>query len=126
MNAKTEFLAHIVRTDSKVKCASISWQPDTFNPLTTIAINLLQGFDMQIFNQFLDKLNFDYNNGYGSQQLYGVIWYEDGSWSERGEYDGSEWWEHRKCPKIEFAEDTTEPNEFTYWDGDITDPTYGT
>lgn len=118
MNAKTEFLAHIIRTDSKVKCASIVWQPDVYDPLTTSAINLLQGFDNETFNQFLDNLNFDYNNGYGGQQLYGYIWYEDGTWSERGEYDGSEWWEHRRCPKIEFALDSKNPYNHIYGDGD--------
>jgi hypothetical protein len=25
---------------------------------------------------------------------------EENTWLERGEYDGSEWWEHNKCPKI--------------------------
>jgi hypothetical protein len=24
----------------------------------------------------------------------------DGTWSERGEYDGSEWWNYQKCPDI--------------------------
>jgi hypothetical protein len=41
-----------------------------------------------------------YYNGYGSQELFGIIWYVDGSWSERVEYDGSEWWGYRSCPKI--------------------------
>ena len=46
----------------------------------------------------LPLLNFDYDSGYGGQYLYGYIWYKDGTWSERGEYDGSEWWEHKERP----------------------------
>ena len=30
----------------------------------------------------------------------GTIWYTDGTWSDREEYDGDEWWEHRVCPEI--------------------------
>ena len=34
------------------------------------------------------------------KKLFGFILYKDGSWSEREEYDGSEWWVHRKPPTI--------------------------
>jgi hypothetical protein len=46
----------------------------------------------------LAKLDFEYDNGFGGQSLYGYIWDKDGTWSERGEYDGSEWWEHKERP----------------------------
>tara|TARA_R110000822_G_scaffold65508_3_gene160309 strand:- start:298 stop:567 length:270 start_codon:yes stop_codon:yes gene_type:complete len=49
----------------------------------------------------LPDLDFDYDNGYCSQQLFGFIWYSDGTWSCRGEYDGSEWWEHVERPSPE-------------------------
>jgi hypothetical protein len=41
-----------------------------------------------------------YNGGYGAQEVAEdlVILMKDGSWFERNEYDGSEWWEHRKTP----------------------------
>jgi len=50
--------------------------------------------------QVLPRLNFFYNNGYGYQELRGTIWYTDGTWSDRGEYDGSEWWQHHVCPPL--------------------------
>jgi hypothetical protein len=50
--------------------------------------------------QVLPRLNFVYNNGYGCQEIVGTIWYTDGTWSTRGEYDGSEWWEHHVCPQL--------------------------
>ena len=46
----------------------------------------------------LPLLNFEYYSGYGGQELYGYIWYKDGTWSDRGEYDGSEWWQHQSRP----------------------------
>ena len=45
-------------------------------------------------------LDFTYDNGYGSQKLFGFVLYSDGTWSERDEYDGSEWWEYRKPPTV--------------------------
>jgi hypothetical protein len=50
--------------------------------------------------QVLPRLNFVYSDGYGHQELHGTIWYTDGTWSDRGEYDGSEWWQHHVCPSL--------------------------
>tara|TARA_R110002012_G_C11601042_1_gene607292 strand:- start:49 stop:414 length:366 start_codon:yes stop_codon:yes gene_type:complete len=36
----------------------------------------------------------EYNNSYASQKLFGYIWYEDGTWSDRYEYEEAEWWRH--------------------------------
>ena len=49
----------------------------------------------------LPQLNFEYDDGYGGQQLFGYVWYKDGTWSQRGEYDGSEWWEHVTRPTLD-------------------------
>ena len=37
-------------------------------------------------------------------KVFGTIWMKAGTWFDRGEYDGSEWWEFQKCPNM--------PNEF--------------
>jgi len=52
-------------------------------------------------DEVLSQLDFEYNNGYGGQNLFGYIWYKDGTWSERGEYDGSEWWEYMSRPPLD-------------------------
>lgn len=49
----------------------------------------------------IDDLGFTYDNGYGSQELFGIVYFNDGTWLERGEYDGSEWWEHITTPTLE-------------------------
>ena len=41
-----------------------------------------------------------YNPGHTSQELFGIIWYSDGSHSRRAEYDGAEWWEYVPTPDI--------------------------
>lgn len=58
------------------------------------------GYSKEEYLKFLDSLDFLYDSRYGGQELYGTIWYEDSSWSERGEYDGSEWWTYKTIPTI--------------------------
>ncbi|HAY89148.1 MAG TPA: hypothetical protein DCY51_06890 [Bacteroidetes bacterium] len=57
-------------------------------------------YSLEQVHYFLDSLDFEYPNGYGLQYLYGTVWMKDGSWLERKEYDGSEWWVCKKTPKI--------------------------
>lgn len=51
--------------------------------------------------EVLECFDFEYDAGYGSQELFGCILFEDGSWLEREEYDGSEWWEYHRAPTVE-------------------------
>lgn len=50
--------------------------------------------------KFLTILNFNYANGFGHQEVFGVVWLTDGSWLERYEYDGAEEWALKKLPTI--------------------------
>jgi len=45
--------------------------------------------------------NFDYDDGYGSQKVFGLLVFKDGSWLDRDEYDGSEEWVLRFTPTRE-------------------------
>lgn len=51
----------------------------------------------------LPLLNFKYDHGFGGQNLFGWVVFDDGTWLERGEYDGSEWWEYKQCPTREWV-----------------------
>ena len=89
-NAKEEILVHI-------KCRKVK----------LVKIVLCNGYDEEDrikiegdLDSALPKLDLAYDSGYGGQNLFGYIWYEDGTWSERGEYDGSEWWEYRSLPDL--------------------------
>ena len=48
----------------------------------------------------LSSLDFEYDNGYGSQHLYGTILFKDNTWLSRWEYGGSEGWEYHKPPTV--------------------------
>lgn len=69
---------------------------------TSTSIELHSNRTEQDERKFLETLAaIDYDEGYGSQELFGTIVFKDNTWLERGEYDGSEWWEHRKLPTEE-------------------------
>jgi len=97
INAKTEFLQHIETRE--VKCAEISTGVEWLEEEKKY-YRLPIDYRTEQYAEFVDSLNFNYDSGYGGQELFGTIWYADGTWSERGEYDGSEWWEHRECPAV--------------------------
>ena len=48
--------------------------------------------------EVLKQLDFTYDDGYGTQEVEGTIMFKDGTWMERREYDGAEWWVRVKAP----------------------------
>jgi hypothetical protein len=97
MNAKEEFLGHI--RDRKVLCADMSHQ-DCWHNEPSSEFKLPVSYTQEQYDEFVNSLDFEYDKGYGGQELFGTIWYKDGTWSDRGEYDGSEWWNYQSCPGI--------------------------
>ena len=89
INAKAEILEAV--KGKEVSLIKIVFDGDPFGSKPK---RLIEGS----LDTVLPMLDFVYDDGYGSQELFGFIWYTDGSWSERGEYDGSEWWVHKKRP----------------------------
>lgn len=98
-NAKEEFSDHVLDVKSNILAARISKDDNYFGDSETFAA-LKIGYSKDDYDKFINKLDFKYDSGYGSQKLFGTIWYKDGTWSSRGEYDGSEWWEYNKVPEI--------------------------
>ena len=94
-NAREELVDHIRSREVELVRISIRRSYDDFREI--------EGS----LDQVLPQLDFKYDTGFGGQILHGFIWYADGTWSERGEYDGSEWWEYKKRPskdiKIEIS-----------------------
>jgi len=88
MNAKKELIDHV--GDREVKYVRVVREVSYDNKVT------IEG----TLDDVLPRLDFEYDNGFGIQELTGTMWYSDGTWSERGEYDGSEWWAHRECPPL--------------------------
>lgn len=91
-NAKEEFVKKVVPR-GKVKCAVIQCHGTQ--------VTLEPDYSKEEFGEFIDALShIDYHEGYGGQELFGLVWMADGTWFTRGEYDGSEWWEYHKCPSL--------------------------
>lgn len=68
---------------------------DIYKKVIIIAC-LEEGYSDKDYEEFLNKIDHEYSNSYGIQHLFGYIWYSDGTWSERYEYDGSEMWDYKK------------------------------
>ena len=110
-NAKEELLRHLADLEKRkgrsipIKCATISggtfhWYWDEYVK-NKMDINLREGHSIGEYEEFLHKLDFEYDNGYGGQVLHGTVWLtEENTWLSRGEYDGSEWWEYNECPQV--------------------------
>ena len=98
-NAKEELLK-LLEGKAKVKCATITkgYQYNYVEPC--LKFELKVNHTEEEFQSFLKSLDFDYDSGFGGQELFGTVWLEDGTWCTRGEYDGSEWWEHNQLPEI--------------------------
>jgi len=47
--------------------------------------------------KWLDR---EYDSGFGTQYLDGIVWFDDGSWATREEYDGSERWRLHRRPEL--------------------------
>lgn len=52
-------------------------------------------------DRFFKLADEEYDSGYGAAKVCQdlVICMKDGSWFERDEYDGAEWWTHRRYPR---------------------------
>lgn len=95
INAREEFLEFV---DGRlVKCAIVNGA-NLLHP--SVDSELKENHTKEEYKEFLNSICFIYDSGYGSQELGGIIWFENGDWAERGEYDGSEWWEYKRRPNI--------------------------
>lgn len=47
--------------------------------------------------EFLEKLDFTYE-WHLSKEVFGFVWFTDGTWLERSEDDESNYWKHRRRP----------------------------
>lgn len=93
VNCMEEFLEETEGRDilcAKIDCGDLSAE-------------LRVGYSKEEYAAFLKRINYEYDSGFGQQEVFGFIWYKGGTWSERAEYDGSEWWAYKSCPEIPAA-----------------------
>lgn len=111
LNELLEAISDNKKTTLEVKCAVVAKAsrysaidcPECIldNPKNfSRTVILKENWDNDAWLSFLEGLRFNYDDSYGWQELYGVVWFKDGSWLEREEYDGSEWWTLKQTPAI--------------------------
>lgn len=98
-NLLQETLEELDELDKEILWARIHCKYDVELPKETIV--LAPSHSQEDLENFYRSLNFNYDNSYGTQHVYGCIVFTDNTWLSREEYDGSEWWEYNKCPKWE-------------------------
>jgi hypothetical protein len=96
VNALSEYISHI--GSKKVIAAYLEYSPLYLESPKVIPLKV--NYSQIDYKDFLWELDFNYDNGFGWHCLDGHIWYADGTWSERKEYDGSEWWEYKSIPEM--------------------------
>lgn len=97
-NAKQELLNAMGSSIANLRCATITHNP--FYGDRPKKVLLKEGYTQADLDEFISKLDFDYDAGYGSQELFGMVWFNDGAWMDRYEYDGAESWDWHKYPSI--------------------------
>lgn len=95
INLKKETLSFISGNKKKLICATVT---RSSKKSSTFLLPLKS--TKEVVKQFFTSLNFDYDNGYGFQEVYGILWFKDGSWAKRVNYNGSEWWQLYELPSI--------------------------
>lgn len=94
INAKQELLNIITSRNLTILKIEITYTHINWDDNTAITKDITT----------LDDLNFDYDDGYGSQELFGVVYCKNSNnrpvWLTRGEYDGSEWWDINTIPEF--------------------------
>lgn len=94
INAKQELLKIVNTNDITILKIDIKYYGDVDNKGKIITKNITS----------LDVLDFDYDAGYGVQELYGTVYCKDFNsnpvWLTREDYDDSEWWKINTIPRF--------------------------
>ena len=98
MNAKQELLKLL--KNKEIICAEIFFSTEGIDLNNSKKFILKTNYTINDYKTFLSKLDFNYDNGFGIQQLFGTIWFKNNIWAERREHNGSEWWEILFLPNI--------------------------
>jgi hypothetical protein len=94
-NAKKELLDCV--NNKIIYWAVIKYRP-TFESNDDKYITLNCGYSKLDYETFLKELDFEYDDGYGTQHLFGYVAFNDNTWLSRYEYDGQESWTYNIKP----------------------------
>lgn len=97
INIKRQLLSH-VEDMYNVKAVQLKLERHTTHLKSVQLFHLPEGYHEGQLESFLRDIDTSYDNEYGNQMLYGFIWWKDGSWSSRYNYEGKEKWVHNVVP----------------------------
>ena len=92
-NAGQELRALVIRAGAEVEYVETFGLSSDYDQYV-----LYLGSDLSVALDVLD--DYEYDSGYGTQKLFGTVWFKDGTWATRNEYDGSEHWKRYKRPEL--------------------------
>ena len=98
INAKRELLGIITSNNLTILKIDITYENISYNEThdgyNTVTKTITS----------LDDLDFEYDSGYGIQELFGTVYCKDSNgnpvWLTREGYDGSEWWTINTIPEF--------------------------
>jgi len=99
MNARKELEVLLSQPGLQTPLAAVVVFRDRKRAVSVVA-RLHKGSTPEELKEFLKQLDFDYDAGHGTQYLFGTVWFGQGVWAERVEYDGAENWYVRRMPDI--------------------------
>ena len=101
INAKKELLNKLILNNKYIIAAKLCYidSVDEYQDVQ-INFNLKLNSSKEEYDKFLNSLDFEYDDGFGCQYIYGIVWLNNEEWLERWEYDGSEGWTLCKYPEI--------------------------
>lgn len=94
LNARQELEEHLKEWNLTLLAAEIQIDNPKRNPI------LYPDHTEEELATFYEQLDFEYDNGYGSQNIFGILWFTNGHYSDRLEYDGSECWQYHEPPSL--------------------------
>lgn len=110
INAKAEFLE--ATKDYKVFCARLVYREGSYRDYKYKVYDLKQDYTKQDLDVFLNNIDFEYDNSWGTVYLGGQILCTNGYFFLRHFYDGSEeWWLYRSPA----PDDIFNKNDFSFY-----------
>jgi hypothetical protein len=108
LNAKTE-LQDLIKSvhetyNAEPIAVDISIRPD-YTDSNNINVVFILDQEHKSLDELISPLDYNYDCSYGHQYVHGMVWFTNGIWASRSEYDGSEYWTIKKYPNLPVVPD---------------------
>ena len=106
-NAKEELLEFLMgckkRIEGKIIGITILYtKPNHFNGNIVDTYHVFNYHQNDDLNEYLNLLDFEYEGRWDELTIAGTIWFSDGNYAHREDFDGQEWWHLHQAPMMVF------------------------